>query len=222
MEIFSLDLEGRQFSLETGRLAKQASGAVLVRYGDTVVLVTATISDEPREGVDFFPLTVDYEERLYAVGRIPGGFIKREGRPTEKAILSARLTDRSLRPLFPKGLRNSVHIVSTVLSVDQDCPPEMLSIVGASAALSISKIPFAGPVGAVIMGMVDGQPVINPTVEQTQKSDLYMVVAGTKDGILMVEAGAGELSDEDPLRCIEAGHQVIKKLVALQARWWSA
>ncbi|HOP68455.1 MAG TPA: polyribonucleotide nucleotidyltransferase [Bacillota bacterium] len=216
MEIFSLDLEGRQFSLETGRLAKQASGAVLVRYGDTVVLVTATISDEPREGVDFFPLTVDYEERLYAVGRIPGGFIKREGRPTEKAILSARLTDRSLRPLFPKGLRNSVHIVSTVLSVDQDCPPEMLSIVGASAALSISKIPFVGPVGAVIMGMVDGQPVINPTVEQTQKSDLYMVVAGTKDGILMVEAGAGELSDEDLLLCIEAGHQVIKKLVALQ------
>ncbi|NMD33907.1 MAG: polyribonucleotide nucleotidyltransferase, partial [Firmicutes bacterium] len=139
METFSLELEGRTLKLETGRLARQAGGSVLISYGETVLLVTATMSDEPREGVDFFPLTVDYEERLYAVGRIPGGFIKREGRPTEKAILSARLTDRPLRPLFPEELRNSVHIVATVLSVDQNCPPEILSIIGASAALSISN-----------------------------------------------------------------------------------
>src|SRR5690554_2660409 len=149
MKVYKMQLAGREFSFETGRIAKQASGAVLVRYGGTVLLCTATISDEPREGIDFFPLTVDYEERLYAVGRIPGGFIKREGRPTEKAILSARLTDRPLRPLFPKELRNAVHIVSTVFSVDQNCPPELLSIIGASAALSISKIPFGGPIAAV-------------------------------------------------------------------------
>ncbi len=216
METFSLDLEGRTLKLETGRLAKQAGGAVLISYGETVLLVTATMSDEPREGVDFFPLTVDYEERLYAVGRIPGGFIKREGRPTEKAILSCRLTDRPLRPLFPQELRNSVHIVSTVLSVDQNCPPEILSIIGASAALSISRIPFGGPIAAVIVGLIDGQPVINPDLEQSQQSSLHLTVAGTKEAITMVEAGAQEISREELLACLSAGHEVIKEIVALQ------
>ncbi len=216
METLTMELAGRTLSLETGRLAKQAGGAVFIRYGDTALLVTATMSNEPREGIDFFPLTVDYEERLYAVGRIPGGFIKREGRPTEKAILNARLTDRPLRPLFNKALRNAVHIVATVLSVDQDCAPEILSIIGASAAVSISRIPFDGPVGAVIMGLVDGEPVVNPTVEQSRRSKLHLVVAGTKDAVMMVEAGADEVHRDDILRCIEAGHQVIKQIVELQ------
>ena len=216
MQKYTLELQGRTLTMETGRLAKQASGAVLMRYGDTVVLVTATVSDEVREGIDFFPMTVDYEERLYAVGRIPGGFIKREGRPTERAILGCRLTDRSLRPLFPKGFHNAVHIVSTVLSMDQDCPPETLSIIGASAALSISKIPFAGPVGAVIVGLIDGEPVVNPTQAETEKSDLHLMLAGTKDAVMMVEAGAKEISRSDILKCIKAGHEVIKELVAVQ------
>ncbi|MDW7739485.1 MAG: polyribonucleotide nucleotidyltransferase [Bacillota bacterium] len=216
MYSYEMDMHGRKLTMETGKLAKQASGAVILRYGDTVVLVTATASDEPREGVDFLPLTVDYEERLYAVGRIPGGFIKREGRPTERAILGCRLTDRSIRPLFPKGFRNSVHVVSTILSMDQDCPPEPLSIIGASAALSISKIPFDGPVGAVIVGLIDGKPVINPTQEETEKSDLHLMLAGTKEAVMMVEAGAQEISKEDVLKCIEAGHEFIKELVAVQ------
>ncbi len=216
MQSYTMELQGKTLTLETGRLAKQASGAVLVRYGDTVVLVTATASDEPREGVDFFPMTVDYEERHYAVGRIPGGFIKREGRPTERAILGCRLTDRALRPLFPKGFRNSVHIVSTVLSMDQDCPPESLSIIGASAALSISKIPFDGPVAAVIVGLIDGEPVVYPDQAQLQQSDLHLMLAGTKDAVMMVEAGAQEISREDVLKCIEAGHEGIKEIVALE------
>ena len=216
MQTYTMELQGRTLTMETGRLAKQASGAVLMKYGDTVVLVAATVSDEAREGIDFFPMTVDYEERLYAVGRIPGGFIKREGRPTERAVLGCRLTDRSLRPLFPKGFHNSVHIVATVLSMDQDCPPEPLSIIGASAALSISKIPFEGPVGAVVVGMIDGKPVINPNQEDTEKSDLHLMLAGTKDAVMMVEAGSKEISREDVLMCIEAGHEQIKALVALQ------
>ncbi|MEW5783874.1 MAG: polyribonucleotide nucleotidyltransferase [Bacillota bacterium] len=216
METLTLELAGRTLTLETGKLAKQASGAVQISYGDTVLLVTATIADEPREGIDFFPMTVDYEERLYAVGRIPGGFIKREGRPTEKATLSARLTDRPLRPLFPKTLRNSVHIVSTVLSVDQNCAPEILSIIGASAALSISKIPFDGPIGAVLVGLIDGEPVINPDLEQSPQSSVHLILAGTRDAVMMVEAGAAEVSHTDLLRCIEAGHEEIKKLVSLQ------
>ncbi len=218
MHTNSMELNGKTLSMETGRLAKQASGAVLLRYGDTMALVTATVSDEAREGVDFFPMTVDYEERLYAVGRIPGGFIKREGRPTERAILGCRLTDRSLRPLFPKGFRNSVHIVTTVLSMDQDCPPETLSIIGASAALSISKIPFNGPIGAVVVGLIDGKPVVNPDQEQAQKSDLHLMLAGTKDAVMMVEAGAQEISKEDVLSCIEAGHDVIKDIVSQQEK----
>lgn len=216
MQSYAIELQNGTLTMETGRLAKQASGAVLLRYGDTMVLVTATAADEPREGVDFFPMTVDYEERLYAVGRIPGGFIKREGRPTERAILGCRLTDRSLRPLFPKGFRNSVHIVATVLSMDQNCPPEPLSIIGASAALSISKIPFDGPVAAVIVGLIDGEPIVNPNQDQTQKSALHLMLAGTKEAVMMVEAGASEISKEDILKCIEAGHEVIKEIIALE------
>jgi len=216
MQSYTMELQGRTMTMETGKLAKQASGAVTVRYGDTVVLVTATVADEPREGIDFFPLTVDYEERLYAVGRIPGGFIKREGRPTERAILGCRLTDRSLRPLFPKEFRNQVHIVSTVLSMDQDCPPEPLSIIGASAALSISKTPFGGPVAAVIVGLIDGEPVVNPTHEQLERSDLHLMLAGTSEAVMMVEAGSQEISKEDVLKCIETGHETIKEIVATQ------
>jgi len=216
LESFSMTLADRLLVIETGKVAKQASGSVLIRYGDTALLVTATVSKEPREGVDFFPLTVDYEERLYAVGRIPGGFIKREGRPTEKAILAARLTDRPLRPLFPENFRNAVHIVVTVLSVDQDCPPEALAIIGASTALSISKIPFYGPVGAVAVGLVDGEPVINPTVKQNEASSLNLVVAGTEEAIMMVEAKAKEVSEEQLLEAIWAGHEAIKEIVQLQ------
>lgn len=218
MQKFSLEFYGREMTFETGRLAKQANGAVLVTYGDSAVLVTATASAEPREGIDFFPLTVDYEERLYAVGKIPGGFIKREGRPTEKAILTARLTDRPCRPLFSKGFRNAVHIVATVLSVDQDCPPEVLSICGASAALSISNIPFAGPVAAVVVGWVDGKPVINPRQDQTEASRLHLVVVSTEDALMMVEAGADELTEDEVLEAIMAGHEANQPVIAVQKK----
>lgn len=209
----SIEIGGRTLTVETGRLAKQASGAVLVQYGDTCVLATATASKEPREGIDFFPLTVDYEERLYAVGKIPGGFIKREGRPSEKAILSSRLVDRPIRPLFPKGYRNDVHIVTTVLSVDQDNPPDIAAVNGASLALHISHIPFLGPIGAVVVGLIDNEFIINPTVEQAQKSQLHLVVAGTKDAVMMVEAGANEIPEDVILEAIMTGHEEIKKIV---------
>ena len=216
METFSTTLGGRPLVIETGKMAKQANGAVLVRYGDTVVLVTATASAEPREGIDFFPMTVDYEERLYAVGRIPGGFIKREGRPSEAAILAARLIDRPLRPLFPKGFRNDVHIVATVMSVDQDNAPEVTAMLGASCALAISDIPFNGPIGGVVVGLVDGEFVINPTREQMEKTEMHLVVAGTKDAVMMVEAGAKEVPEDIMLDAIMYGHQAIKELVAFQ------
>jgi polyribonucleotide nucleotidyltransferase len=216
LKTFKQEIAGREMSFETGRLAKQAGGAVLVSYGDTVVLVTATASPEPREGIDFFPLTVDYEERLYAAGKIPGGFIKREGRPTEKAILAARLTDRPCRPLFPKGFRNSVHIVATVLSVDQDCSPEVLSICGASAALTISNIPFAGPIAASQVAWLDGKPLINPTSAELEQSRLHLVVASTNEAIMMVEASASELTEEEILEAIMAGYEANKKVIALQ------
>jgi polyribonucleotide nucleotidyltransferase len=216
LKTFKLEIAGREMSFETGRLARQAGGAVLVSYGDTVVLVTVTASPEPREGIDFFPLTVDYEERLYAAGKIPGGFIKREGRPTEKAILAARLTDRPCRPLFPKGFRNSVHIVATVLSVDQDCSPEVLSICGASAALSISNIPFAGPIAASQVAWLDGNPLINPTSAELEQSRLHLVVASTNEAIMMVEASASELTEEEILEAIMAGYEANKKVIALQ------
>jgi polyribonucleotide nucleotidyltransferase len=204
---------GRPLSIETGRLAKQANAAVTVQYGDTVVLCTVTASAGPKD-LDFFPLTVNYEERLYAVGKIPGGFIKREGRPSEKAILSSRLTDRPIRPLFPEGFRNDVQVMNIVMSVDQDCPPEIAAMIGTSAALSISDVPFDGPIGGVSVGRVNGQFVINPTVEQEQQTDLFVVVAGTKDAIMMVEAEANEVSEDVMLEAIMFGHDEIKNIVA--------
>ncbi|GLH63206.1 polyribonucleotide nucleotidyltransferase [Parageobacillus sp. G301] len=213
--VFSIDWAGRPLVVEIGQLAKQANGAVLVRYGDTVVLNTATASKEAKN-VDFFPLTVNYEERLYAVGKIPGGFIKREGRPSEKAILASRLIDRPIRPLFAEGFRNEVQIVSMVMSVDQDCSPEMAALFGASLALTISDIPFEGPIAGVTVGRVDGEFVINPTVEQSEKSDIHLVVAGTKDAINMVEAGADEVPEEVILEAIMFGHEEVKRLIAFQ------
>lgn len=213
--VFSIDWSGRKLTVEIGQLAKQANGAVLVRYGDTVVLSTATASKEAK-GVDFFPLTVNYEERLYAVGKIPGGFIKREGRPSEKAILASRLIDRPIRPLFPEGFRNEVQVVSMVMSVDQDCSSEMAAMFGSSLALSISDIPFEGPIAGVTVGRLDDQFIINPTVEQLEKSDIHLIVAGTKDAINMVEAGANEVPEETILEAIMFGHEEIKRLIAFQ------
>ncbi|HWQ60701.1 MAG TPA: polyribonucleotide nucleotidyltransferase, partial [Negativicutes bacterium] len=216
MHTFQMQLGGRQLTIESGKMAKQASGSVLVRYGDTVVLVAATASAAPREGIDFFPLTIDYEERMYSVGKIPGGFIKREGRPTESAILTCRLIDRPIRPLFDEGFRNDVHIVATVLSVDQNNPPDIPAMIGASCALSISDIPFGGPIAGVRVGLIDGQFIINPTIEQQEKSELNLVVAGTKDAVLMVEAGAKEVSEATVLDAIMFGHDAIREVVALQ------
>ncbi len=214
-QVFSIDWAGRSLTVEIGQLAKQANGAALVRYGDTVVLSTATASKEPKK-LDFFPLTVNYEERLYAVGKIPGGFIKREGRPSEKAILASRLIDRPIRPLFADGFRNEVQVVSMVMSVDQDCSSEMAAMFGSSLALSVSDIPFEGPIAGVTVGRIDGNFVINPTVEQAEKSDIHLVVAGTKDAINMVEAGADEVPEETMLEAIMFGHDEIKRLIAFQ------
>lgn len=206
-------LGGRPLVLETGRLAKQANAAVTVRYGDTVVLCTVTASNEPKD-LDFFPLTVNYEERLYAVGKIPGGFIKREGRPSQKAILSSRLTDRPIRPLFPEGFRNDVQVLNLVMSVDQDCEPDIAAMIGTSAALSISDVPFSGPIGGVAVGRIDGKFVVNPTIAEQEVSDIYLVVAGTKDAIMMVEAEANEVPEEVMLEAIMFGHEEIKNIVA--------
>ncbi|MCA1028516.1 MULTISPECIES: polyribonucleotide nucleotidyltransferase [Cytobacillus] len=214
---YSIDWAGRKLSVEIGQLAKQANGAVLVRYGDTAVLSTATASKEPKN-LDFFPLTVNYEERLYAVGKIPGGFIKREGRPSERAILASRLIDRPIRPLFPDGFRNDVQVVSMVMSVDQDCSSEMAAMFGSSLALSVSDIPFAGPIAGVTVGRVNNEFIINPSVEQTEKSDIHLVVAGTKDAINMVEAGAEEVPEETMLEAIMFGHDEIKRLIAFQEK----
>jgi len=205
-------LGGRPLVLETGRLAKQANAAVMVRYGETAVLCTVTASTEPKD-LDFFPLTVNYEERLYAVGKIPGGFIKREGRPSEKAILSSRLTDRPIRPLFPEGFRNDVQIANIVMSVDRDCSPEIAAMIGTSAALTISDVPFNGPVGGVVVGRINGEFIINPTVAQEQESDIYVVVSGTKDAIMMVEAEANEVPEAVMLEAIMFGHDAIKELI---------
>ncbi|KRG13437.1 polynucleotide phosphorylase [Virgibacillus soli] len=214
-EIFSMDWAGRTLTVEIGQLAKQASGAALIRYGDTAVLSTATASKEAK-AVDFFPLTVNYEERLYAVGKIPGGFIKREGRPSEKAILASRLIDRPIRPLFADGFRNEVQIVNIVMSVDQDCSSEMAAMFGSSLALCISDIPFEGPIAGVVVGRIDGQFIVNPTVEQMEKSDINLSVAGTMDAINMVEAGALEVPEETMLEAIMFGHEEIKKLIQFQ------
>src|SRR6516164_9161832 len=207
---------GRVMSIETGRVAEQASGAVLVRYGDTIILATVVGSNEPREGIDFFPLTVDVEERMYAAGKIPGGFIKREGRPTEHSILASRLTDRPIRPLFPKGYRNDVQIVITVLSADQENDSDVLGIIAASAALTISEIPFSGPVGAARVGYIDGQIVINPTETDLKRSQLDLVVAGTGEAVVMVEAGAKELPEETMIAAVRAGHEAMQTLIQAQ------
>lgn len=192
---YSMELAGRTLTAEIGRVAEQANGAVLLRYGETTVLVTATASEKPRDGIDFFPLSIDYEERLYSVGKIPGGFIKREGRPSEKAILTARCIDRPLRPLFPKDYRNDVAIVATVMSVDQDCSPEVVAMIGASLALNISDIPFTDPVSSVSIGYVDGELVVNPTAEQREKTRLTLTVSSKEDKVMMIEAGADEIPD---------------------------
>jgi polyribonucleotide nucleotidyltransferase len=212
----SVEIGGRVLTIETGRLAEQAGGAVTVRFGDTMVLSTATGEKSAREGLDFFPLTVEFEEKMYAAGKIPGGFIKREGRPTETAILSARLTDRPIRPLFPKGYRNEVQIVSTVVSADQENLPDVLSIVGASTALMLSDIPWAGPIGAVRIGDIDGELVVNPTSHQLIDSKLDMVVAGTADAVMMVEGEAREISEERMLAAVQLAHDQIRRIVQLQ------
>ena len=215
-QIFETTVGGKKLSVEVGRLAKQADGAAFCKYGDTTVLVTATMSNTPREGIDFFPLMVDYEERLYAAGKIPGGFIKREGRPSEAAILSGRMIDRPIRPLFPKEFRNDVQVVATVMSVEPGVEPGVLAMNGASIALSMSKIPFECPVGGVKVGRVEGQLLINPTVEEMANSDMSFVVAGTKDAILMVEAGANEVTEEEALDAIMFAHEEIKKIIKFQ------
>lgn len=211
-KIFTMELAGRTLTIETGKLAMLANGAVLVRYGDTVVLTTVTASSKPREGVDFFPLSVDYEERLYAVGKIPGGFIKREGKPSERAILTSRVIDRPIRPLFPKDLRNDVSVVNTVLSVDQDNSPEVAAMIGTSAAISISDVPFNGPIGGVVLGLVNGQVIINPDARQREKSDMYVTLAGTSKKIAMIEAGAREIPEDVMLDAIKKGHEEIRKI----------
>ncbi|MEW9676667.1 polyribonucleotide nucleotidyltransferase [Lentibacillus sp. L22] len=214
-QVFSTEIAGKPFIVEVGELAKQANGACMIRYGDTSVLSVATASQEPKD-LPFFPLTVNYEERLYAVGKIPGGFIKREGRPSEKAILASRLIDRPIRPLFPDGFRNEVQVISTVMSVDQDCSTEIAAMIGSSIALSVSDIPFEEPIAGVHVGRVDGEFVINPSVEQEEKSDIDLTVAGTKDAINMVEAGANEVPEEVMLEAIMFGHEEIKRLVQFQ------
>ena len=215
-KVYTTELAGRKLSLEFGKYCGQANGSVIVRLGDTVVMVNATAAEKPREGQDFFPLSVDFEEKMYAVGKLPGGFIKREGRPSEKATLTSRLIDRPLRPLFNKGIRNDVQVVATVLSVEQDVTPDIPAMIGASAALAVSDIPWAGPIAGVNVGLVDGEVVINPTVAQREVSKLNLTVAGTDEAVLMVEAGAKEISEEDMLRAILTGHEEIKKIVAFQ------
>jgi polyribonucleotide nucleotidyltransferase len=213
---FELDYTGRKLTVETGHIAEQANGAVLIRSGDTMLLVTAVASTTPREGIDFFPLTCDYEEKLYAAGRIPGSFPRREGRPTEAAILACRLIDRPMRPLFPKDFRNDVQIVATVLSTDQENDPVTLAVTGASLALAISDIPHAGPVGCVRVGLIDGRLVLNPTLPELAESDLDLIVAGTDDAIGMVEAGAMQVPEEVMLQALRLAHDEIRRLVAFQ------
>ncbi len=212
--IFKTELAGRPLVVETGKLAQFTNGACLIRYGETAILSTVTASKTPREGVDFFPLSVDYEEKLYAVGRIPGGYIKREGRPSEKAILTSRVIDRPIRPLFPKDLRNDVVVSNMVCSVDQDCSPEIAAMIGTSIAIAISDIPWNGPVGGVVLGLIGDEVIINPTEEQRKESRMYVTLAGTAKKICMVEAGAYEVPDEQMLDAIAKGHEVIKEIVA--------
>ena len=206
-KVYKMDLAGRELSVEIGKVAELANGECIVRYGDTVVLVTATASEKPRAGIDFFPLSIDYEEKMYSVGKIPGGFNKREGRPSEKAILTARVIDRPIRPLFPKDYRNDVSINAMVLCVEQDNQPEICAMLGSSIALSISDIPFYGPTASVSVGMIGGEYIINPTVEQREKSQMALTVSSTKDKVMMIEAGANEVTDEEMYNAIMFGHQ---------------
>ncbi|MBQ7466782.1 MAG: polyribonucleotide nucleotidyltransferase [Clostridia bacterium] len=213
-KIFKTEIAGKDLTVELGKYSEFANGSCLVKSGETIVMVNVTMSDKPREGMDFFPLQVDFEEKMYSVGKIPGGFKKREGRASDKAILVSRLIDRPIRPLFPKGFYNDVVVVATALSVDPDRPPEVLAMIGSSVALSISDIPFAGPTGSVVVGMVDGKYIINPTQEEDEKSRLHLTLSGTKDAVMMVEAGAQEISEQEMLDAIMFGHEEIKKIVA--------
>ncbi len=213
IKTFQTEIAGRSLEVEVGKIANLANGSCVVKYGDTHVLVTATMSGA-REGIDFFPLSVEFEEKLYSVGKIPGGFLKREGRPSEKAVLAARLIDRPIRPLFPDGFKNEVQVIATIMSVEQDNAPEMAAMLGSSIALSISDIPFHGPTASVTVGLVDGEYVINPTVEQREASSLNLIVSGTRDAVVMVEAGADVLSESEMLEAIMFGHDEIKKIIA--------
>ncbi|MCQ2413354.1 MAG: polyribonucleotide nucleotidyltransferase [Clostridia bacterium] len=213
-KVYKYELAGRPLVIETGKVAGLANGAAMVHYGDTTILATATASAAPREGIDFLPLSVDYDEKMYAVGKIPGGFLKREGKPSEKAVLTSRVIDRPVRPLFPKDLRNDVSLLLTVMSVDPDCSPEITAMIGASVALSISDIPWNGPIAGVFMGMVDGEIVVNPTAEQRKKSTLELTVAASEKKVVMIEAGAKEVSDEDMYRAIMIAHEECKGVVA--------
>ncbi|MDR3645569.1 MAG: polyribonucleotide nucleotidyltransferase, partial [Clostridia bacterium] len=212
--IFETQFAGKKLVVEAGQLAQLANGSCLVRYGETVILATATMSAKPRDGIDFFPLSVDYEERLYSVGKIPGSFMKREGRPSEKAVLVSRVIDRPVRPLFPKDMRNDVSVVITVLSVDQDCQPEVAGMIGASIAISISNIPWAGPIGGAAVGYVDGEYVLNPDAAQREKSKMYVTVAATEQKIVMIEAGADQVNEDIMFNGIMKAHEEIKTLVA--------
>jgi len=213
---YSMELGGRTLTLEFGKYAEQASGACFVRYGDTCILVTATVASTPRPGIDFFPLSVDFEEKLYSVGHIPGSWNRREGRPAEKAILTSRLIDRPLRPLFPKGMRHDVSVVATVMSVDTNNIPDIPAMIGASASIATSEIPWAGPIGAINIGYIDGEYIVNPNDEQRAVSEMALTVAGTSEAVLMVEAGAKEVSEEVMLKGILFAHEEIKKIVAFQ------
>lgn len=212
-KVFRTAVGGKLLELEIGKVCEQANGQVMVKYGDTVVNVTVCMSKEPREGIDFFPLSCDYEEKMYAAGKIPGGFIKREGRPSEHAILSSRLMDRPLRPLFPKGFYNDVEVVATVMSIDVDAPSEIAAMIGSSVALSISDIPWDGPTGSVLIGRVDGEYVVNPSEAERAASDMNVTVAGTREAIMMVEAGAKEVPEGEMLDAIMFAHEEIKKIV---------
>ena len=212
-KIFKTEIGGREVSVEIGAYCGQANGSCLIRCGETVVLTNATMAKTPRDGIDFFPLGVDFEEKMFAVGKIPGGFKKREGRPSDKAILTSRLIDRPIRPLFPKGCLNDVAVVATALSVDKEIPPEVFGMLGSSIALSISDIPFAGPTASVVVGYVDGKYIINPTPAEREKSKLHLSLAGTKDAIMMVEAGANIISEKEMLDAILFGHEEIKKII---------
>ena len=214
VKVFKKEIAGRTLEVEVGKLAQLSNGSCLLKYGKTAVLVNACASKAPREGIDFFPLSVDYEEKMYAAGKIPGGFIKREGRPTENAILTSRLIDRPIRPLFPKGYRNDVQIIATVLSVDMDCSPDIVAMIGSSIALSISDIPFQGPTASVHVGLVDGKLVINPTSEEKELSQLDLVVSGTKDAVMMIEAGANEITEAQMLESILFAHEEIKNIIS--------